>query len=157
MNAAGLAFGGAALKAAAPATRSCNVAEEIEKLARDDGTLNDKDLSYPWAGLCSGDGVTLCGRDADCSVAGGTCDNGDGQTASPGGITIFEWVDQLNAGNHAGYNDWRVPNCRELESLVNLEQVSPPVSAAFNTDCGANSSGNPGCTVTTCSCTVPSI
>ena len=123
----------------------------------DDGTLNDKDLRYPWAGLCSGDGVTLCGRDADCAGAGGVCQNGDAQTASPNGITIFEWLDQLNTANHAGYNDWRVPNRRELESIVDLQQIIPSVSAAFNASCGANSSGNPGCTVTTCSCTVPLI
>jgi len=62
---------------------------------------------------------------------------------------------RLNAATYAGHSDWRVPNRRELESIVDLEQVNPSVSAAFNTSCGANSSGNPGCTVTTCSCTVP--
>lgn len=123
----------------------------------DDGTLNDKDLRYPWAGLCSGDGVTLCGRDADCAGPGGVCENGDFQTASPNGITIFEWVDQLNAATFGGHDDWRVPNIRELESLVNYELFSPSVSAPFNVNCGASSSGNPGCTIATCSCTVPSV
>ena len=38
---------------------------------------------------------------------------------------------------------------------MNLENINPAVSPVFNTNCGANSGGNPGCTVTTCSCTVP--
>jgi hypothetical protein len=59
-------------------------------------------------------------------------------------------VATLNSGTFAGYNDWRVPNRRELESIVNLENVSPSVSAAFNTACA------PACTVLTCSCTVVS-
>jgi hypothetical protein len=49
-----------------------------------------------------------------------------------------------------------VPNLRELETLVNLEIALPAPSTfpAFDAGCGVNSSGNPGCTVTTCSCTV---
>ncbi len=52
------------------------------------------------------------------------------------------------AGGFAGYTDWRAPNRRELESIVNLQNVNPAVSAAFNTGCVAS------CTVLTCSCTV---
>ena len=54
----------------------------------------------------------------------------------------------------AGFSDWRLPNRFELETLLNLESIDPAVSDVFNSDCGANSGGNPGCTVTTCSCTV---
>jgi hypothetical protein len=57
-------------------------------------------------------------------------------------------VAQLNATNFAGYNDWRVPNAKELQSIVNYQNVGPAVSPAFNTGCA------PGCSVTTCSCTV---
>jgi hypothetical protein len=54
----------------------------------------------------------------------------------------------LNTGTcFAGRCDWRLPNRRELDSLIDAGQRTPAVDAAFNTDC------KPGCTVTTCSCT----
>jgi hypothetical protein len=114
----------------------------------DDGSLHDKDDTYPWVGKCTADGKTWCTRDADCLLLGGTC----------GGTTVFEWVDQLNAAQFAGHDDWRVPNIRELESIVShgVESSSAPyVPAAFDTNCGSESAGNPGCTVTDCSCTRP--
>jgi hypothetical protein len=72
------------------------------------------------------------------------------------GTAVTTFLAALNAGGgFAGHTDWRLPNLTELESIRNLQNVSPAVSAAFNTSCGAGSSGNPGCTVTTCSCTLP--
>jgi len=47
--------------------------------------------------------------------------------------------------------DWRLPNVKELQSIVNYETFNPSVSAEFNTGCEAN------CTVTTCSCTAGSL
>jgi hypothetical protein len=46
----------------------------------------------------------------------------------------------------AGHTDWRLPNVKELQSLVNYEVGAPALSLAFNTGCA------PGCSVTTCSC-----
>lgn len=60
---------------------------------------------------------------------------------------MFEFVAALNANNHADHADWRVPNLKELQSIVNYENFEPAVSAEFNTGCV------PGCTVETCSCT----
>lgn len=47
----------------------------------------------------------------------------------------------------AGQCDWRLPNRRELDSLVHMGHSSPSIDPSFNTDCVS------GCTVTTCSCT----
>jgi hypothetical protein len=53
----------------------------------------------------------------------------------------------LNAEGFAGYTDWRLPNVRELQTIVNFDHFEPSVSPAFNNGCV------PGCTVLTCSCT----
>lgn len=42
---------------------------------------------------------------------------------------------------------WRLPNVKELQSIVDYEQKSPVFPKQFNKKC------QPGCTVTTCSCT----
>jgi hypothetical protein len=114
-----------------------------EKKDQASGGLHNMGNRYPWAGLCQ-DGVTLCGTSADCSAqTPTTCTATYGQT----GLTIFGWVAQLNAAKFAGYTDWRIPNIKELESIVDYQNLDPTVDAAFNTSC------SPGCTVTTCSCT----
>ncbi len=105
----------------------------------DDGSLHDQSDTYRWSGTCTGGGSCL--RDADCPGAA-MCD--------ADGPTIFQWVDMLNAATFAGHSDWRIPNIRELASIVDYEQHTPAVSAAFNTACSE------GCAVTACSCTFPS-
>jgi len=42
------------------------------------------------------------------------------------------WVESLNNSNYLGYNDWRLPNKNELQSLVNYSVNYPSIdSAAF--------------------------
>jgi hypothetical protein len=53
----------------------------------------------------------------------------------------------LNTVNFAGHNDWRLPNIKELQSIVNYQNFNPAVSSEFNNNCVA------ACSVTTCSCT----
>ena len=53
----------------------------------------------------------------------------------------------LNTAGFGGHTDWRIPNTRELRSIVNHENADPAVSSEFNTGC------TPGCTVLDCSCT----
>jgi hypothetical protein len=39
--------------------------------------------------------------------------------------TIWDWLDDLNAANFAGHNDWRIPNLRELHSIVDYAYFIP--------------------------------
>jgi uncharacterized protein DUF1566 len=58
----------------------------------------------------------------------------------------------LNAANFAGRNDWRLPNVKELQSIVDYENFPPAVAPAFNNNC------NPGTTtVFNGSCTAASL
>ncbi len=100
----------------------------------DDGTIHDEDNVYAFSGASLGTTNVLDGTVATTFLAA------------------------LNTGGgFAGHTDWRRPNRKELDSLLNLDLALPNVSTfpEFDSNCGANSSGNPGCTVTTCSCTVP--
>jgi hypothetical protein len=72
--------------------------------------------------------------------------------------TTYDWttavttkIAALNAASFGGHNDWRLPNRRELESLLNIGAVSPATFSEFDSGCMA------GCTVLTCSCTQLSV
>lgn len=75
---------------------------------------------------CGMDTRVSCTTDADCGGNGGRC-------------------------GFAGHRDWRVPNWKELLSIVDYEQLSPTASPVFNQSCTGS------CDVLTCSCTVPNI
>ncbi|PYM36482.1 MAG: hypothetical protein DME17_10020 [Candidatus Rokuibacteriota bacterium] len=59
-------------------------------------------------------------------------------------------VATLNATTFAGYNDWRVPSVKELQSILNYGMNFPSVSSEFNNNCTT------GSTVLTGSCTAAS-
>jgi hypothetical protein len=68
--------------------------------------------------------------------------------------TTYTWdnafavhVAGLNAANFAGRDDWRLPNVKELRSIIDHEAFNPAVDPVFNTACSS------GCTVLNCSCT----
>jgi hypothetical protein len=118
-----------------------------EKKDQAEGGIHNWDNTYPWQGNCSNSASTVCGTDADCPGAG-TC------SVKGGGMTIFQWVAALNTPPcFARHCDWRIPNVRELQSIVDYQVYLPPVAAAFNNNC------MPGCTVdgagktVECSCT----
>src|SRR2546426_6065748 len=70
--------------------------------------------------------------------------------SSPVTDTVWDWIDAINTkeGNgigFAGFNDWRLPNVRELLSIIDYGRLNPSVDPAFNNNVSL------GCTVLTCS------
>ncbi len=68
--------------------------------------------------------------------------------------TFYTWTEAfeihvatLNDMNFAKRHDWRLPNAKELQTIVDYENTDPAVDPAFNNGC------IPGATVLTGSCT----
>jgi Protein of unknown function (DUF1566). len=50
-------------------------------------------------------------------------------------VTIWDWLDTLNGFGFAGHDDWRIPNVKELQTIVDYGQFNPAVDPAFNNNC----------------------
>jgi len=98
-----------------------------------DGTITDNNTGLMWEKLSDDDSI----HDKDNTY---TWDD-----------AFAVKVATLNSGSFAGHADWRVPNIRELLSLVNYEigYPGPSLSPTFDTGCTS------GCSVTMCSCSGP--
>jgi hypothetical protein len=146
----------------------------------DSGGIHDKDNTYSWAGCCQVDGVCIpypnsqkCQPNAVAAAACSTqtggaygcaeCSSGtcDVDPLGRGAITtIWDWLaaDMNTPPGFAGYTDWRIPEVNKPGGAEELETLfldacpgypTPCVDPVFDTDC------SPGCTIDTCSCTVP--
>jgi len=89
--------------------------------------------------------------------AGGALVRASGETQAYAShlFGVSGFCDLKNTATFAGVTDCRLPSLLELESIRDLGTLNPAARPPSNTNCGANSSGNPGCTVTTCRCTAP--
>ena len=89
-----------------------------------DGTFTDNNTQLMWekkvAGGSSGcptDSANLHGVDSTCTWAQAT------------GV----WIAAINADNLGGHNDWRVPNVKELLSIVDYSRRNPATSVPGST------------------------
>jgi len=65
-----------------------------------DGTITDHATGLMWSKDDSGDGINI------------------GPRSGLTWIDALIWVQQKNAENYCGYNDWRLPNAKEMQSIV---------------------------------------
>ncbi|MBY0277639.1 DUF1566 domain-containing protein [Candidatus Binatia bacterium] len=113
------------------------------------GTGQDGDLQRgaPRAYVDNGDGtVTDLGTGLQWEKlddAGGPHD----QDTQYGSAAALAHVAAVNAAAFAGHTDWRIPNARELRTLVDFSKSQPATPSAFSYDC------SPGCSNVSCSCT----
>ena len=112
-----------------------------------DGTITDQNTGLMWEKKC-----------ANCknlhSVEVRHHWSGDGHH-----MTIWDWIDEINSEGQgkgfAGYNDWRIPNVKELLSIVDYGRFDPAIGKAFHsTGCVEECSS---LTDTSCSCTAASL
>ena len=139
-----------------PATGQTSCWDSTGALIDCDGTGHDGDiqagaeLSYTDTGLTIIDNNTKLewmkqdDNNGDCGSYPGYLDKDCGFSWDE----AFAFVAELNTQPcFADHCDWRVPNQKELQSIVNYENLNPAVSAEFDTECVV------GCVVEVCSCT----
>jgi len=88
-----------------------------------DGTVTDLGTGLIW--------------EKKCDRCRGLHDYGQSYTWSGDGRhdTIWDWLDDVNDEDgvgFAGHRDWRIPNVKELVSLVDYQRFNPSVAAAFD-------------------------
>ncbi|MFT4571412.1 MAG: hypothetical protein ACI91F_002303 [Candidatus Binatia bacterium] len=126
-----------------------------------DGTITDQNTGLMWekkkasgAGLHHVDeSFTWC---EDSAPVDGTCDNGLGFDETVVSVFLATLNDVAGAGANcfAGHCDWRLPNYKELVTILHLDCAVPTISEEFHHTLSCNA----GCfnvTLSTCSCTSP--
>jgi hypothetical protein len=117
-------------------------AAEVELLDNADGTVTDPATGLTWEKKCD------C-RGTPHHFEATYFWSGDGAHE-----TIWDWLEAINGeGAHgfAGHRDWRIPNVKELMSLVDYARSNPavaPVLALCEAPCPHPSGPSCGCTST---------
>ncbi|MDX2169461.1 MAG: DUF1566 domain-containing protein [Deltaproteobacteria bacterium] len=118
---------------------------------------------------CAGSGQD---GETQAGLTGDFFDNGDGTvTDRRTGLTwetltddgsihdkdqVYTWAEAVtaritlfNAAHFAGYDDWRLPNVNELQSLADYGRDTPAIAPVFDASCQSS------CAASACSCTAP--
>lgn len=87
-----------------------------------DGTITDRVTRLKW--------------EKKCSACGGLHDVANTYRWSGNGAqeTIWDFLDDINAEGGTGFaehNDWRIPNAKELQSIVDYERQDPRINPIF--------------------------
>lgn len=121
-----------------------------------DGTITDNNTGLMWEKKDDSGGI----HDKDnneytwCGASCGTTNEMDG-TIKTAFLDTLNDVGGGGASCFAGYCDWRIPNSKELYSILDLEVVSnPTVDPAFHQSATCTGCGD--VTFATCSCTASS-
>ena len=112
-----------------------------------DGTITDNNTGLMWEKKDDSGGIH--DKDNTYTWCGGSC----GLTFGMDGTITTTFLATLNGG-FAGYTDWRIPNVKELQGIINYERVLHSVDSTF--DQSATCTGCTDVSSTTCSCTAPS-
>jgi Protein of unknown function (DUF1566) len=87
-----------------------------------DGTIKDINTGLIWEVKC------------DCPFTLHHVDNIYVWSGNGAQDTIWDWIDAVNMENgtgYAGHNDWRIPNVRELQSIVDYALFTPVIDPIF--------------------------
>ncbi len=105
----------------------------LSYVENDDGTVTDQNTQLVWEK--KGDGGGVHDRRATALWSG----NGVGET-------VWDWLDDVNSQAFAGHIDWRIPNVKELQSIIDYQRSGPALHPVFDGNCV------PGCSELDCSC-----
>lgn len=89
-----------------------------------DGTITDNNTGLMWEKKDSLDGFLDFNNLHDADNLYLWSGNGSQET-------IWDWLDDVNAEEFAGYDDWRIPNVKELQSIVDYERFNPSIDPIF--------------------------
>lgn len=94
---------------------------ELSYTDNGDGTVTDNNTGCMWEIKVAGGGSCL----TDLHAVDAWCDWADATGA---------WIAALNAEGptgYAGYSDWRLPNVKQLQSIVDFGEYAPAIDPAF--------------------------